>query len=817
MGVDVPKVGDGRPARRSGGKPRRLLVAALLGTAGLIWATLLPQATLLPEPSTVVAATVAPAPAPSCRGWADPFAPPPTIRVGHVDHGVVVSVTDLSFDAYVSRAVAARWPASAPPAALEAGAIVTRQAAWYLAMHGHEGYMLANGTCYDARDDAVDFALAPAPAVLAEHVAALAATASLTLRKTAFAEPFILPLVHEGTDDTCPAGPVSVHPIVPRRGVIACALAGLDARAILHRYLDPGLTIIDATEIGGPSRYDTAVAASRAAVPVGPAGAVFIATGLNYADALAGGPAAAKLGGSLLLVPGTFVPPSVAAELQRLEPAAIRVLGGPSVVSEGVLAALRSYCPNVARVSGPSRYETAIAVSRSAFGPGTGTVFVATGANFPDALAGASAAASIGAPVLLVPGITPPGGPFASGLAAELRRLAPATIHVLGSTAVVGAETFTWLKAFAPTVDRLAGATRYETAAAISRAIYPAGVERLIVATGDNFPDALAAAPLGGPLLLVPGSGAWPAAAVVAEARRLGAPRIVVLGANSVVPDLAVAALSGAEPPPPSGRILERYFCTALPGTPLLDGQGIPMTVYAGKAQYNPVQVSQFGLARFERWLWTGDDTDRETFLRMADWLVATQKPTGLWHYTFAYGGQPVPWWSGMAQGQAVSLLVRALQETGSAAYRDAAALAVPTMRRTIANAGAATFEGGRYWIQEYIPPYSRDTLNGFMFSIVGLDEWIAVSGDATAAGWRREALATLVGWLPRFDTGHWSYYNLSPSPGSTLSGQPSSIKYHVIHVVQLRHLAMATRDPVLRTFASRWATYAANPPSGAR
>ena len=108
MGVDVPKVGDGRPARRSGGKPRRLLVAALLGTAGLIWATLLPQATLLPEPSTVVAATVAPAPAPSCRGWADPFAPPPTIRVGHVDHGVVVSVTDLSFDAYVSRAVAAR-------------------------------------------------------------------------------------------------------------------------------------------------------------------------------------------------------------------------------------------------------------------------------------------------------------------------------------------------------------------------------------------------------------------------------------------------------------------------------------------------------------------------------------------------------------------------------------------------------------------------------------------------------------------------------------------------------------------------------------
>jgi len=784
---------------------RRLLAAALLAA---VWLT---QTALPPAPSAVQAAAATP----SCRGWADPFAPPPTVRVGRVEQGVVTSVVELPFDTYVSRAMAARWPASAPPAALEVGAIVTRQAAWYLAMHGHEGYMLANGTCFDARDDGVDLVLAAGTSVLPQHAEAIAATASLTLRKTALAEPFFLPLVREGPDDTCSPGPVSPHPIVPRRDVIACALAGQDARAILHRYLDPGLTIVDATEIGGPSRYDTAVAASRAAVPVGPAGTVFIATGLNYADALAGGPAAAKLGGSLLLVPGTSVPPSVAAELRRLQPAAIRVLGGPTVVSDGVLAALRAHCPDVARVSGPSRYETAIAVSRTAFGPGTTTVFVATGANFPDALAGASAAASTGAPVLLVPGIVAPREPFASALATELRRLAPGMIHVLGSNAAVGDETLAWLEAFAPNVDRLAGATRYETAAAIAHAIYPAGVERLIVATGDNFPDALAAAPLGGPLLLVSGSGAWPAAAVTAETHRLEATRIVVLGANSVVPDLAVTALSGAAPPPPSGRVLERYFCTALPGTPILDGQGIPMTVYAGRAQYNPVQVSQFGLAQFERWLRTGDEADRATFLRMADWLVTTQKSTGLWHYTFAYGGQPVPWWSGMAQGQAVSLLVRAFQETGVQAYRNAAALAVPTMRRTISNGGTATFEGGRYWIQEYIPPYSRDTLNGFMFSIVGVDEWVAATGDATAASWRREALETLVARLPRFDTGHWSYYNLSPPAGSTLPGQAASIKYHVIHVIQLRQLAMVTRDPVLRTYATRWATYAASPPAG--
>src|SRR5690606_6971127 len=152
-----------------------------------------------------------------------------------------------------------------------------------------------------------------------------------------------------------------------------------------------------------------------------------------------------------------------------------------------------------------------------------------------------------------------------------------------------------------------------------------------------------------------------------------------------------------------------------------------------------------------------GDEADRATFLQMADWLVARQRPNGLWHYTFAYGGQPVPWWSGMAQGQAVSLLARAYQETGLAAYRASAVLALPTMRRPLSSAGTASFSRGEYWIEEYIPPYSVHTLNGFMFSIEGLREWVALTGDATAAAWLREALATLSASLPRFDSGRWS------------------------------------------------------------
>jgi putative cell wall-binding protein len=86
---------------------------------------------------------------------------------------------------------------------------------------------------------------------------------------------------------------------------------------------------------GGADRYATAAAISlntyAPGVPV-----VYIATGLGFADALAGAPAAGMENGPLLLVPGTSIPGVVAAELGRLKPTRIIVLGGPSVVSEAV-------------------------------------------------------------------------------------------------------------------------------------------------------------------------------------------------------------------------------------------------------------------------------------------------------------------------------------------------------------------------------------------------------------------------------------------------------------------------------------------------
>ncbi|HET9518807.1 MAG TPA: cell wall-binding repeat-containing protein, partial [Actinoplanes sp.] len=103
----------------------------------------------------------------------------------------------------------------------------------------------------------------------------------------------------------------------------------------------------------------------------------------------------------------------------------------------GVAAALAGYATStmVQRHAGADRYATAAAISAANYAPGVAVAYVATGANFPDALAGAAVAGNLGGPLLLVTRDTIP-----AATAAELARLAPKRIVILGSTGVVSAN-----------------------------------------------------------------------------------------------------------------------------------------------------------------------------------------------------------------------------------------------------------------------------------------------------------------------------------------------------------------------------------------
>ncbi|MCU0266784.1 MAG: cell wall-binding repeat-containing protein, partial [Actinomycetia bacterium] len=190
----------------------------------------------------------------------------------------------------------------------------------------------------------------------------------------------------------------------------------------------------------------------------------------------------------------------------------------------------------------PGRFETAAAVSTRFFAPGAADAFVATGYGYPDALAGSAAAATEGAPVLLVaPGAVP------AATAAELTRLRPARITVLGGTGVVSSAVASALAGYAPTVRRLAGADRYATAAAISAAEFPTA-PRALLATGSGFADALAGGPAAaraaGPVLL--SQPACVPTSTGVELARLRAGQVTLLGGTGSL-SAAVAALVPCE------------------------------------------------------------------------------------------------------------------------------------------------------------------------------------------------------------------------------------------------------------------------------
>ena len=110
---------------------------------------------------------------------------------------------------------------------------------------------------------------------------------------------------------------------------------------------------------------------------------------MNFPDALAGGPAAAACGCPILLVLTDSIPAATATELTRLGPAGIVILGGTGVVSETVETALAAFTGgDVDRLSGANRFATAAAISAATFSPGVPAVYITTGLNFPDALAG---------------------------------------------------------------------------------------------------------------------------------------------------------------------------------------------------------------------------------------------------------------------------------------------------------------------------------------------------------------------------------------------------------------------------------------------
>ena len=243
--------------------------------------------------------------------------------------------------------------------------------------------------------------------------------------------------------------------------------------------------------ISGSDRIATSVAASQASYPTThSAGAVVLASADSYPDGLAGTPLAASLHAPILLSSASTLRTDVLTEVSRAMPAggAVYALGGTAALSTAVTDALTQAGFHVHRLAGPDRYGTATAIADAI--PSPTTVLLATGLNFPDALAAGVAAAHAHGVVLFTQGTTQ-----ASATQTWLAAHSSLPVVIVGGTAAgtaAGATT-------------LAGTDRYETSVKVAEHFFTT-LTAAAVASGQVFPDALSGgahiAALDGPILL---------------------------------------------------------------------------------------------------------------------------------------------------------------------------------------------------------------------------------------------------------------------------------------------------------------------------
>jgi heparosan-N-sulfate-glucuronate 5-epimerase len=244
------------------------------------------------------------------------------------------------------------------------------------------------------------------------------------------------------------------------------------------------------------------------------------------------------------------------------------------------------------------------------------------------------------------------------------------------------------------------------------------------------------------------------------------------------------------------------------------DSTGIPQLDYRGKIgrQYNPIAIAQYGLGNYNLFRRTGNAECSNKFLQVADWLVGhleqNQQGLAVWNHNFDWEYRDTlraPWYSALAQGQGISVLVRAHKQSGDPGYLDAAQQALASFFKPVAEGGVTfTDEQGDIWFEEYIVSPPTHILNGFIWAAWGIYDYFLATRDHSAQDLFARAAGTLTRNLDRYDLGFWSLYEQS----GTRLPMVASPFYHQLHVVQLRAMHRLTGEETFARVADRWEGY---------
>ena len=254
-----------------------------------------------------------------------------------------------------------------------------------------------------------------------------------------------------------------------------------------------------------------------------------------------------------------------------------------------------------------------------------------------------------------------------------------------------------------------------------------------------------------------------------------------------------------------------------------MDKDGVVRLNYHGNigVQYNPNAVAQKALGHYEKYLDGCDEGDgdqqRQAFLMQANYFLGHGREVKdgvlLWEYNFPFEMRNYlesPWRSALAQGQAISVLVRAHGLTGDDRYAKAAQKGYNAFRYLAKDheGGVLDKHDGEVWLEEYIVEPHNHVLNGFIWAMWGVREYAVYFDDQHAKQLWNDCLDTLKSNLHRYDLGFWTTYDWPHGRNESLPTMPSSLYYQRLHAVQMDACYNLTGDVIFKEYGERWRGY---------
>ncbi len=239
------------------------------------------------------------------------------------------------------------------------------------------------------------------------------------------------------------------------------------------------------------------------------------------------------------------------------------------------------------------------------------------------------------------------------------------------------------------------------------------------------------------------------------------------------------------------------------------DADGIPLfspksLKLKGEPSYHPIVIAQYGLAHYNLWIEHGKIEQRDVFLKCAHWLLNNytyykEFDIAIYYYHFDLKNPPIkaPWFSGMAQGQILSLFVRAYDLTKDKEYINVGEKVVNSFINTIDNKGCGSHLDNHFFIQEIATNPKLYILNGALYAIIGLVEYREVSTiDSINFKAFIDGLENL---LPRFDLGFWTKYSLG------MRFNLADAYYQEVHAQQLIFLGEKLDNELLLNYGNKF------------